>query len=508
MDNTDSVSSEKIGDNQNQKETSSLGIANKIVVWMVFIAFLTGVVWLYTSNLDSVEATSLIPTEANLKVAFIGDTDDGTSFVNVLNLIESEGAEAVFHQGDFDYGDNPNKFFSVIDTVLGSNFPYFASVGNHDVSDWNDGCGGRNGCYATYLKDRMTRVGITPDDPNLNDQIYSIVYKGLKVVFAGQETGSVGDTVYAPYIASQLENDGHMWKICSWHRNQTSMQIGGKDNDMGWNVYETCRQNGAIISTAHEHSYQRTKTLTSMQNQDVDTLQHPLDANNVPGNPNSLVVYPGRTFAFVSGLGGNSIRDQERCLPATYPYGCKYEWANIYTSNQGANYGALFITFNVDGDPGKAVGYFKNINGQTVDQFTVLTNSTATSQCSDTIDNDGDSLIDLGDPGCSGVYDNDETDPPPVDTISPLTVITNPTQNSFVPKRSTVIISVNASDNIGVTKVEFFVNNTLLCSDTIETYSCNWTVPNSPNKTYNLQTKAYDLAGNIGNSTVIQVKSK
>ena len=29
--------------------------------------------------------------------------------------------------------------------------------------------------------------------------------------------------------------------------------------------------------------------------------------------------FSGRTFAFVSGLGGQSIRSQQRCLPATYP---------------------------------------------------------------------------------------------------------------------------------------------------------------------------------------------
>ena len=80
---------------------------------------------------------------------------------------------------------------------------------------------------------------------------------------------------------------------------------------------------------------------------------------------------PGATFVFVSGIAGASIRDQERCLPTTYPYGCKGEWASIYTSDQNAQYGALFIEFHVDGDPNKARGYFKDIDGAVVDQFTV-----------------------------------------------------------------------------------------------------------------------------------------
>ena len=82
-------------------------------------------------------------------------------------------------------------------------------------------------------------------------------------------------------------------------------------------------------------------------------------------------VAPGATFAFVSGLGGVGIRDQERCLPRTYPYGCNGEWASIYTSNQGAKFGALFIEFHVDGDPGRAHGYFMNVDGEIIDDFTI-----------------------------------------------------------------------------------------------------------------------------------------
>jgi hypothetical protein len=209
------------------------------------------------------------------------------------------------------------------------------------------------------------RTGITPDSLELNNEMYSLVFKGLKVVFVGEQKGS-GDSVYTPYIRAQLKSDNHIWKVCSWHRNMSAMQVGDKPNDMGWGVYEACRENGAIIATAHEHSYERTKTLTSMSNQTVDP--------DSP-NPNRLVVAPGRTFSFVSGLGGESIRVQKRCLPVAPPYGCEGEWAKIYTSNQNAQFGALFITFNVNGDPHKAHGYFKTISGQIVDEFDVTKES-------------------------------------------------------------------------------------------------------------------------------------
>jgi hypothetical protein len=304
-----------------------------------------------------------IPTDPGLKVAFIGDTANGTGFRSVLSLINAEGAHMVLHQGDFDYASNPAGFFATIDSVLGADFPYFASIGNHDTGSWNAGCADPDGCYAQFLKDRMARIGVGPDDPDLNDQMYSVTYRGLKMVFVGQDGVSAGDNTYAPYIQAQLAADPHTWKICSWHKNQNAMQVGGKSNEMGWRVYETCKDLGAIIATAHEHSYHRTKTLTSIQTQVVDA--------SCP-DPRALCISPGapgKSFVFVSGLGGNSVRDQERCLPSTYPYGCKGEWANIYTSNQGATFGALFIVFNPNGVPNRARGYFKNINGQVIDEF-------------------------------------------------------------------------------------------------------------------------------------------
>jgi hypothetical protein len=211
----------------------------------------------------------------------------------------------------------------------------------------------------------LDRIGVIPDDPDLDDEMYSVTYRGLKMVFVGQDGASAGDTIYAPYIRSQLTTDNHIWKICSWHRDQNAMQVGDKDDEMGWKVYETCKDLGAIIATAHEHSYHRTKTLTSMQEQLVDP--------SCP-DPDHLCVAkgsPGKSFVFVSGLGGREVRAQQRCVPASRPYGCKGEWATIYTQTQGATFGALFITFNVDGDPRKAQGYFKNIDGQVVDAFDV-----------------------------------------------------------------------------------------------------------------------------------------
>ena len=70
----------------------------------------------------------------------------------------------------------------------------------------------------------------------------------------------------------------------------------------------------------------------------------------------------GRSFAFVSGLGGNSVRDQR----------VSGNWfASIYTSDQGADFGALFGEFNYQGDPRRARFYFKDVGGNVPDEFFV-----------------------------------------------------------------------------------------------------------------------------------------
>jgi len=58
-------------------------------------------------------------TPENLTIAFIGDQGLGPNAEAVLQLIRSEGAQAVIHSGDFDYADNPAAWEAQIDAVLG-----------------------------------------------------------------------------------------------------------------------------------------------------------------------------------------------------------------------------------------------------------------------------------------------------------------------------------------------------------------------------------------------------
>jgi streptogramin lyase len=93
------------------------------------------------------------------------------------------------------------------------------------------------------------------------------------------------------------------------------------------------------------------------------------------------------------------------------------------------------------------------------------------------------------------------------DSVPPTVSITNPTPGSIVARKSTIIISATATDNVGVTRVEFYVNGSLQCSDSSAGYTCNWKVPSPPNRTYQIEARAFDQAGNSG-SALVQVTSR
>ena len=295
-------------------------------------------------------------TSANLKIAFIGDQALGLNSVAVLNLIKSEGAEAVMHSGDLDYTDNSAAWEAQINSVLGPDFPYFVAIGNHDELAWR----GPNG-YQQYVINRFNRLGITwTGDLGVQSTFH---YRGLFFVITAPGISSGFDSGNSDtYIRDQLAADNSVWSICSWHKDMKLMQVGGKEDETGWGVYEEARKGGAVIATAHEHSYSRTHLLSSMMNQTVASTSH------------TLTLTKGNSFAFVSGLGGHSVRAQ--LLSGAW-------WAGISAATclagdpicqPNGTFGALFAVFNVDGQPNKAFFYFKDISGRIVDSFTVISN--------------------------------------------------------------------------------------------------------------------------------------
>jgi subtilisin family serine protease len=91
----------------------------------------------------------------------------------------------------------------------------------------------------------------------------------------------------------------------------------------------------------------------------------------------------------------------------------------------------------------------------------------------------------------------------PADTTAPLAAIAAPLASSSV--SGLVGVTVNASDNVGVARVDLVVNGTVVATDTSAPYSFSWNSAGVANGMANLVAIAYDAAGNAGKSSTVAV---
>jgi subtilisin family serine protease len=90
----------------------------------------------------------------------------------------------------------------------------------------------------------------------------------------------------------------------------------------------------------------------------------------------------------------------------------------------------------------------------------------------------------------------------PVDTTVPSVAIASPTGGSV---GGSVKVSVNATDNVGVTRVELLVNSTVIASSNVAPFAFTWNTSAYTNGAATLTARAYDAAGNVGTSANVVV---
>ncbi len=304
-----------------------------------------------TAAVMSLPAPSTSLTPDDFTIAFIGDQGMSAGSKAVLDLVREEGADMVLHQGDLGYSDNADAWDQMISHALGRDFPYFASVGNHDCSGsstcdgpglWDD--------YQAKLQARLDRISGASCIGDLGVNA-ACSYRGIFFVLSG--IGTLGSD-HLNFLTEALASDASTWRICSWHRNQALMQVGTKSDEVGWEVYDACRSGGAIVATGHEHSYSRTHLMASFESQ------------TVVATSNTLVLEHGASFAFVSGLGGYGARSEREDLSSN-PW-----WGSVYAGPEGAAYGALFCAFNYRSVAESAYCYFKAVDGTIADEFDIV----------------------------------------------------------------------------------------------------------------------------------------
>lgn len=92
------------------------------------------------------------------------------------------------------------------------------------------------------------------------------------------------------------------------------------------------------------------------------------------------------------------------------------------------------------------------------------------------------------------------------DTVLPNVALTAPAAGASFTTAQTVTLTATASDNVGVTRVEFFDGATRIgAPDTAAPYSAAWTIGSAQNGTHSLTARAYDAAGNVRTSAARSV---
>ncbi len=286
-------------------------------------------------------------SDGGTKVAFFGDQGYRKSSQEVLRLVKRELPDLVVHLGDFDYRGSPDLWKKQIEKELGADVPYIPVPGNHEESNWEE--------YDIAIDEMVSKITDLECVGDIAIDM-SCKYKNIHFIFStpgmfGEKIGDTRNQTHTSFIKEHFASSTEPWKICAWHKNQRAMQVGQKNNETGFDIYEACREEGAMIATAHEHSYSRTHLLSNIKNQIISSTSSPYSLKK------------GVSLVFVSGLGGESIRPQY--LEGDW-------WAKVYSSTQKAQPGALFCTFGTLIDPHKGKCYFKNIKGEIIDRFEII----------------------------------------------------------------------------------------------------------------------------------------
>ena len=92
----------------------------------------------------------------------------------------------------------------------------------------------------------------------------------------------------------------------------------------------------------------------------------------------------------------------------------------------------------------------------------------------------------------------------PKDTTSPSVSISSPANGSTISKN--VGIQAAASDNVGVTKMELYVDNVLKQVSASNPVKWSWNAVKAASGSHVIEVKAYDQAGNIGSTSVTVYK--
>lgn len=99
--------------------------------------------------------------------------------------------------------------------------------------------------------------------------------------------------------------------------------------------------------------------------------------------------------------------------------------------------------------------------------------------------------------------DNAAPGPAGPDSENPTVSFTAPSPNPYSWESGNLIISVTSDDNVGVARIDLYINDTLALTVNNYRFSARWNYASAGPGDYTLVAKAYDAAGNFGTATLV-----
>lgn len=340
--------------------------------WLVSSLLLLLSVGAYASSANS---------SREIKVALLGDTGAGRDFQAVLKVVKEERADIIMINGDLGYSATPAKWREALlkeidpDTQL-----VIGSLGNHDFEH------GRHEDYvAIFQTFRSSKNSLSTQcsgreriqkerDITALDEVCT--FGNLTIIASG-----IGQIFTKDYFEERLREKltarpAGNWALVGYHYTLAAMNPGIKTNESSFKFFDLIRQFGAIGAQAHTHSVMASCPIDSEFKSNANPSCHP----DFGADLNERFVGPGTGIYIDSSLGGMPARKRRRCQRPT-DSGCThmvdlitkegYTRADGLTKNDFIGRGAVFMQFNVGGDPKQARAYFKSTDGREVFSFNI-----------------------------------------------------------------------------------------------------------------------------------------
>jgi phosphatidylserine/phosphatidylglycerophosphate/cardiolipin synthase-like enzyme len=467
-------------------------------------------------------------------VHFVALADSGTGSADqrqIASLIRGETFDLMLHGGDLAYGSSAGVgdgtyqtledwFFSIYADSLRSH-PVFPAMGNHDVQPSNN-----NGQH--YLDAFVLPTnGASATFPDHAERYYSFDYGPMHVTVLDTELAFQGpDTTrrqaQLAWADADLSSTTQPWKIAMFHRPPySSGGEHGSDLEVRQAFDPIFERNGVqLVITGHEHDYERTVPINVSNPSGAGVTYIVTGGGGAPLYPSgsdTWTAYSESRHEYLRGsadactldiqaVGADSaVFDGVTLTQCAAPPDTENPTAAISTPASGANVSGIVEVDVAATDNVAVTGVDLLVDGTVIasdgeEPFQFFVDSRLLS-------NGGHSLkaqaFDAaGNTGLSATVAITVTNAAP-DTQAPTASISSPADGSTVTDDSTV--NVDAADNVGVTRVELWVDGSLSSTDATAPFSFTIRSLNLSTGTHTLQAKAYDAAGNTGASSVVGV---